>query len=430
MNIPTSHYRGKVKLMPRGQYDRKKAKEARELGSGIITKSPIEVESVETPKSPIESPKEKPRPKLPSGICICGHTGDGPLSDHGDIPGGEGLGMCADSGCECMSFRFERLTEFFASRGLKTPNSIKQVEDTLKTLAIKAVESGQLVHAKAGEIPGNGKGGVLGTATTAEVGLPGNHREGTALAHPESRVGLPAPEKPGVSESQADRDAETGTRGEPAVGTEVVTPSPSPEHSASPAHNELVSEIKSYTFKPETCTGTIDLSKHPFLTLNPLPLQSQVEADKEAERILESVGDARESALTPHSLTLADGEVYINASKALPIIEELRRRVFEKPLDSAIRLLKEKGYRIKEPSIRLPVYYLTVDKKDKTAEMVVTLTTKEQVKIVLHPATGIGEAPNAPLEPYITISPIEDGISVKDIVRIARGIRKIAREAE
>ncbi len=48
----------------------------------------------------------------PKSICECGHTGDGPRSDHA-ARFAEGHGRCTVTGCGCPQFTWARFTETY-----------------------------------------------------------------------------------------------------------------------------------------------------------------------------------------------------------------------------------------------------------------------------------------------------------------------------
>ena len=51
----------------------------------------------------------------PRSICRCGHTGDGPGSQHGKIlEKDDGGGKCNVKGCDCDRFTWKNFTKDFA----------------------------------------------------------------------------------------------------------------------------------------------------------------------------------------------------------------------------------------------------------------------------------------------------------------------------
>ena len=47
----------------------------------------------------------------PKGICMCGHTGDGEASQHGNRALAEGHGRCLVNGCGCQWFTWKQWTK-------------------------------------------------------------------------------------------------------------------------------------------------------------------------------------------------------------------------------------------------------------------------------------------------------------------------------
>ena len=367
-----------VKTMPRGKYDRQKAKEARdrknagEPVSPIETpdETPIEIPSESPPSPPIE---ERNLSKVPRGICKCGHKGDGMYSEHNDSLGassvlGDGLGECDALDCPCKEFDFSYFTEYWKMKGSSpTPASKKAMEKITKKLTANAVIKGQEKWAEAGV------------------------------------------------KAQGERDAVSGAQGDPATG--VLVSLPSPDQAASPPIKEPVICDGTPKYEPES-VDIPGLYNH-ALQLNPLPY-TKPSIEKELGKI-----DAK---LERVELKSDGGDVL----SVTPFIKFGEGRIpTDKDIQRAREILMGKGFKVLDPPIpHRPVYYLVIDHIHKTASMTVTLTTKEEVKITLNPPSTIGEAKDAPLEPFVTISNIEDGISLQDARRIARGIRKIARIGE
>ena len=50
---------------------------------------------------------------LPKSVCVCGHSGDGPLSAHRPRLFAEGHGACHISNCDCLQFTWKGWTEEF-----------------------------------------------------------------------------------------------------------------------------------------------------------------------------------------------------------------------------------------------------------------------------------------------------------------------------
>ena len=49
----------------------------------------------------------------PKSICTCGHTGDGPNSEHGAKVLPNGHGACLVEGCDCRQFTWAGFTPEF-----------------------------------------------------------------------------------------------------------------------------------------------------------------------------------------------------------------------------------------------------------------------------------------------------------------------------
>jgi hypothetical protein len=230
------HYSIEVERMPRGKYDRKAAKLARDAkknSEGEKIPEPVKTPSTDVPPI-VEAPAPVPtvaelskKYKLPRGICRCGHQGDGPLSDHSDTERGEGMGFCAALDCDCKEFFFDRYTPFFANKGLRTEAQKKSTEETIRKLTADAVSQGKEKWAEAGE---DGKGESGDT-----------HREATT---PKGADLSPAPE----ASPAADSGVTNGTQGEPAA---IVSSILSPEHGAPPANNEPVICDGTPKYEPE-----------------------------------------------------------------------------------------------------------------------------------------------------------------------------------
>jgi hypothetical protein len=63
--------------------------------------------------------KEHPWPG-PRSFCECGHTGDGPNSQHADsVHGARGHGKCLYRDCPCGKFTWDRFIRPYAKRGGK-----------------------------------------------------------------------------------------------------------------------------------------------------------------------------------------------------------------------------------------------------------------------------------------------------------------------
>jgi hypothetical protein len=96
----------------------------------------VKVEQAPAPAPISEAPTE------PASVCKCGHTGDGPNSQHNNTTEA-GHGMCLVDGCECMGFTWDHFTEKHASKGGKpTTASVKaNAEAVKKVLAANAAKA-------------------------------------------------------------------------------------------------------------------------------------------------------------------------------------------------------------------------------------------------------------------------------------------------
>lgn len=65
------------------------------------------------------TPSTQPSYAGPASLCECGHTGDGPTSQHVNrladhtIPAGRGHGYCLVRGCKCEKFRWAKFLPAF-----------------------------------------------------------------------------------------------------------------------------------------------------------------------------------------------------------------------------------------------------------------------------------------------------------------------------
>jgi len=375
--------------MPRGKYDRKLAREMRDAkkteGKIPISVSPTATEikvgeGLEPAPAPALTPNAdelSKKYKLPRGICRCGHTGDGPLSDHADIGRGEGMGPCSACDCDCIEFFFERYTDFFAHKGLKTEASKKALEETTRKLLAGAVSKGQEKWAEVGPIPNQAESGAVNRTQSEPAAM------GKSIPSPEHAA------PPAIKDDApcAKCGGEVGHKVNCPDGIAFSNALPAIKTRGEHTKEDCPAVVHKGEYDRDTCYTHHD--EKPVLTLNPLPMMPKIGSP--------------------------------NVSMGAPIDS----------LKEAARILREKGYKIVEPPApKRPVYDLSFNPDHpERATITVTLTTKERVIMDLFPPTNIGEAKAVPA-PYLFFGYLENGLSLKDAVRIARGIMKIVRHGE